>query len=247
MKRVSLIIPAKNEAGHIKGILQSLEVFPPPLEVLFIEGGSHDGTRDAIKKEIRTYKGRINVRSLTQPNEGKKDAVLWGLKHAKGEIAMIFDADIPVAPTELFKFYNALIVNPSSMVMGTRFYYSYPKNALPKINRIVNMLFARLLSVLLQKRITDALCGTKAFTLRTFHHLLKVGAFQSSDPFGDFDFIIGAAIANLTIQEIPVHHRARTYGKSNLQPLYHGLLSLKSAVRKEACMIFLKYLRGNFP
>src|SRR5260370_41268143 len=74
-------------------------------------------------------------------------------------------------------------------------------------------LFAYLFSYLVNARLTDTLCGTKALLRKDYEILARErDYFGNFDPFGDFDLIFGAAKQNLKIVETPIHYKARTFG-----------------------------------
>jgi hypothetical protein len=104
------------------------------------------------------------------------------------------------------------------------------------LNFLANKLFSVVFSFLLNQRITDTLCGTKALRKESY---LKVVAgrsyFGDFDPFGDFDLIFGAAKQNLKMVEIPVRYSARNYGETQISRFRHGWLLLRMvffAIRK---------------
>ena len=93
---VSVIVPARNEAGHIEEIVERVPVMGSRTEVLFVEGNSTDDTLQVIK-EIVAKQANPDIRYYVQPGVGKGDAVRHGYDHATGEVLMILDADMTVA------------------------------------------------------------------------------------------------------------------------------------------------------
>ena len=104
------------------------------------------------------------------------------------------------------------------------------------LNKIANSFFGWLFSWLLNQRIKDTLCGTKALYRRDYQHIADGRAyFGDFDPFGDFDLLFGAARQNLKIVEVPVRYRRRTYGDVKIERFKHGLILLRmslTAMRK---------------
>lgn len=224
---VSIVIPARNEAGNIPKIIPSIPHFGRSQEFVFVEGGSKDKTWEAINKQIYKYtKGQIVVRALRQKGKGKADAVWEGLKNASGEILMIYDADRTVDPKDLPKFYDALAPNPKAFTNGNRLLYPMKGDAMQTLNHLGNQIFSWLFTTILGQRFKDTLCGTKAFWAADFKKFKRSGA----DPFGDFDLIFGAVRRKLKVIEIPVRYRERVYGTTNINRFYHGLLLLKMTV-----------------
>ena len=96
------------------------------------------------------------------------------------------------------------------------------------LNRIANRIFALLFSYLVNQRVSDTLCGTKALR-RTHYRQLAAGRgyFGEFDPFGDFDLIFGASKLNLRLAEIPIRYQARQYGESQISRFRDGWLLLR--------------------
>ena len=96
------------------------------------------------------------------------------------------------------------------------------------LNLIANRIFALVFTYLLNQRFTDTLCGTKVLT-RENYKLVAAGRdyFGLSDPFGDFDLILGAVKLNLKVIEVPVRYHARTFGKTQISRFSHGWLLIR--------------------
>ena len=218
---VSIIIPARNEAGNIKKILKKIPKFGRSKEIIFVEGNSTDDTWEEIKK----LKG---VKCFKQKGKGKGDAVRLGFSKATGEILMILDADMTVDPKELTKFYDAIITGKGEFINGCRLVYPMEKQAMQTLNRLGNMLFGWLFTWILGQRFKDTLCGTKVLFKEDYKNIVKNRKFFGNfDPFGDFDLIFGAIKLNLKVVEIPIRYKERTYGTTNISRFKHGLLLAK--------------------
>lgn len=225
---VSIVIPARNEEGNIRGILKSIPKFTGKMEVIFVEGHSQDKTYESIKKEIQANFGQIKASLIKQKGIGKGDAVREGFKKAKNQILMILDADLTVSPKELEKFYDALSLGHCDFANGSRLIYPLEKEAMRTLNYLGNKFFSATFTYLLEQKIKDTLCGTKALFRKDY---LKIAAnrkyFGDFDPFGDFDLLFGASRLNLKIMDIPIRYHGRVYGRTNISRFQHGLLLLK--------------------
>ncbi|MBU6431668.1 methyltransferase domain-containing protein, partial [Patescibacteria group bacterium] len=91
---ISIIVPARNEAGTIKKIVDELPDLGKFTEIIFIEGHSKDNTLEEIKKVVDSYKGPKILKYAVQDGKGKGDAVRKGFDMATGDILMIYDADM---------------------------------------------------------------------------------------------------------------------------------------------------------
>ncbi len=238
--RVSVIVPARNEAGNISRILAEMPRMGSDVEVLFVEGGSNDGTWEAIEREVAAYRGHAKVRAMKQPGKGKKDAAFVGFSEATGDYLMILDADVTVAPGDLPKFYEALRSGKGEFINGTRLVYPLGDGAMRFLNLLGNRFFAAAFSFILGQRLKDTLCGTKALTARNWARLDRLRTeFGEQDPFGDFDLLFGASRLQMKIVEVPVRYGARTYGETNISRFSHGWMLLKMCARGLATLKFV--------
>lgn len=226
---VSIIIPARNEAGNIVGILKKIPKIGKKVEIIFVEGGSSDKTEDAIKKEINSSKPKWLTSSFyKQRSKGKKDAVKIGFSKAKNEILMIFDADLTVAPEELKKFYTTLSSGKAEFANGCRLVYPQETEAMRTLNYLGNKIFSILFTFLLGQNIKDTLCGTKSLFRNDYLKIKKANLLPKNlDPFGDFDLLFGATNQNLKIIDIPVRYMERKYGSTNISRFKNGFELLK--------------------
>jgi glycosyltransferase involved in cell wall biosynthesis len=226
----SIIIPARNEAGNIEDAITRIPDFGKFVEIIFVEGNSTDNTWDVIRETQQKYANTHNIKILQQPGKGKGDAVRAGFKEATGDILMILDADLTVAPEVLPRFHQALTRRKGDFINGVRLVYPMEKNAMRPLNTVGNYFFSILFSWLLEQPIKDTLCGTKVMYKSDY---LKLAAnrpfFGEFDPFGDFDLLFGAYKLNLKIIDLPIRYQERKYGDTNISRFSHGLILLKMA------------------
>jgi hypothetical protein len=222
---VSVVIPARNESGNIEAAILRTPVMGPDDELIFVEGNSTDDTWETICRMQQKYGDTRTIRAARQDGKGKGDAVRKGFALAQRDILMILDADLTVPPEELPRFYVALVTNKGEFINGSRLVYPMEKRAMRFLNLLGNKFFAVMFSFVLGQRFKDTLCGTKVVSRENYLKLASYRKyFGEFDPFGDFDLIFGAARMVLSIVEIPVHYRERTYGSSNIDRWKHGLI-----------------------
>ncbi|NJL99524.1 MAG: glycosyltransferase [Synechococcaceae cyanobacterium SM2_3_2] len=221
---VSVVIPARNEAGNILNCVQTLPEMGSHTEIIFVEGNSTDQTWAEIQRVQALLQGQRDIKSWQQRGRGKADAVRLGFGQATGDILIILDADLTVKADDMPKFFAAVASGRCDMANGCRLVYPLSGETMPGLNRWANRFFAALLSYILGIRIKDSLCGTKVLrrqdylTIAAHRHI-----FGDFDPFGDFDLLLGAVKQNLKIMDIPVRYYPRVYGQSNIAHVREGL------------------------
>lgn len=226
---VSVICPARNESGNIEKIIERTPIMGARTELIFVEGNSTDDTFEAIQRAL-DVPGRGHVSLLRQPGIGKGDAVRHGYASATGDVLMILDADMTVAPEELPRFYEAIANGQGEFINGVRLVYPMEGEAMRALNYLGNKAFSIIFTWLLRQPVKDTLCGTKVLTRESYDVIAANRSyFGDFDPFGDFDLLFGASKANLKIVDLPIRYRDRTYGDTNINRWSHGVLLLKMA------------------
>jgi len=157
---------------------------------------------------------RVRLVAFDQ-NRGKADAVRAGFAASRGDVLMILDADMTVAPEELPKFMTPIQEGTADFVNGSRLVYPMPGRAMKVTNFVGNKAFCFLVSWILRQRVSDTLCGTKAL-LRTDYLRMPRGG---RERWGDFDLLFGAGRLKLRILEIPVHYQERRAGVSKMRAM----------------------------
>jgi hypothetical protein len=225
---VSIVVPARNEAGTIENLIRRVPRMGPRDELILVEGHSQDDTWEEIQRCQAAYARSHTIRSARQDGVGKADAVYKGFALAINNLLLILDADLSVPPEELPRFYAAFTGGTGEFLNGNRLFYARERGAMSFLNLLANRFFAAALSYVLGQRVGDTLCGTKVLSRQAYERIQeRRGDFGDLDPFGDFDLLVGAARLGLKIVDVPVHYRARTYGRTNIRRWSHGLRLLR--------------------
>ncbi|HEY1110053.1 MAG TPA: bifunctional class I SAM-dependent methyltransferase/glycosyltransferase family 2 protein [Opitutaceae bacterium] len=224
---VSVIIPARNEAGNIAAAVTRTAELGAGTEIIFVEGHSKDNTWAEIQRVAAAHPER-KIKIMQQTGKGKGDAVRMGFAAATGDILMILDADLTMPPEELPKFYEVIATGRAEFANGVRLVYPMDEKAMQFLNLCANKAFGLIFTWLLGQPVKDTLCGTKVLTRAHYERVAANRAyFGDFDPFGDFDLLFGAAKLNLKIADVPIRYRERTYGTTNIQRWSHGWLLLR--------------------
>ena len=225
---LTIVIPCRNEKGNIEAAVTRLPALPAPIEVIFVEGHSADGTWEEVQRVIGVHGHRVKLSAYQQTGKGKSDAVRLGFAKASHELVTILDADLTMPPEMLPRFYNAYCAGLADFVNGTRLVYPMEGEAMRFLNRLGNVFFAKALSFVLDTHLNDSLCGTKLLRRDDYARMVRWRHdFGDVDPFGDFELLFPAAILGLGIIDVPVYYRARAYGATNIHRFRHGFMLLR--------------------
>ena len=240
---VSVVVPAKNEAGMIERIVNETPQIGSQSELIFVEGNhSTDGTRAAIERADRASPGARDPSTSSRPVTAKGDAVRLAFSQARYDVLMILDADLTVRPRELPLFLAAIETGRAEFVNGSRLVYGLEPGAMRYLNLLGNRFFSVVFSALLDQPVKDTLCGTKVLERYRYEQIAAGRSyFGDFDPFGDFDLLLGAARLNLKLVDLPVRYHARSYGDTKISRFSHGWLLVKMSVfafRKLKIQIF---------
>lgn len=220
---VTVLVPARNEAGNIPRILDEIPKMGSFTEVLFIEGNSTDDTWEVLRREVESRNDPL-IRAIKQPGRGKGDAVRAGFAEARGDIVMILDADLTVPAECLPQFYDVVSRGVAELANGTRLVYGMDARAMRFLNLVANQFFAFAFSYVLGQPVRDTLCGTKVLRKRWYDRIARNrNYFGDFDPFGDFDLLFGASRLHCKITDVPIRYRERTYGETNIRRFRDGI------------------------
>tara|TARA_B100001175_G_C19496396_1_gene635581 strand:- start:950 stop:2272 length:1323 start_codon:yes stop_codon:yes gene_type:complete len=219
----SIIIPAKNEEKNLYPLFSRIPDFETPYQIIIVCGKSKDLTLEEAQR-IQEENPNIDIQVIQQESKGKGPGVLEAISLCKYELITVLDSDISVAPETLIDFFNIVEEGKADFVNGTRFVYKMEKGAMRKLNNLGNLFFQFIISIVINKKLTDSLCGTKVFKKTSIDHLYDwSNNLKIKDPFGDFDFIFSTAYSGGKILEYPVHYKARVYGTTQISRFSDGL------------------------
>ena len=181
-----------------------------------------------LKELKENFSEFFNISLLKQTSTGKKNAVVEGFNISSGETLAIIDSDFTVDIDDSISAILESSKNKNILINCARTTFPMEKDAMRWANYIGNRLFAIFLSILINKPISDSLCGTKVFSRKFFKLMKQNGSWDSkSDPFGDFTIIFEAANNNIKILNYPVRYYARKSGAPNISRWIDGLKLLK--------------------
>ncbi len=202
--KLSVIIPAYNEKQTILEIVAKVQAVPIEKEILIIDDGSTDGTRDILQ----TLDGRDGVRVLLQPlNRGKGAAIARGFQEARGDIVLIQDADLEYDPMEYPKLIHPIESGRADVVYGSRFLGGGERRVLYFWHTVGNRMLTLISNMLTNLNLTDMETCYKVFRREV------VQSFTIESPRFGIEPEITAKVARrgYRLFEVPISYYGRTY------------------------------------
>ena len=201
--KVTIVIPVFNEKDTILTVIDAVKATPVPKEIVVVDDGSTDGTRDVLNS-LQDPDVKI---VLHEKNRGKGAALGTGLSHATGDIVMIQDADREYDPEEYPVLLKPILDGKADVVYGSRFAGHGAHRVLYFWHYVGNRFLTLLSNLFTNLNLTDMETCYKVFT----REALK-GVHIQENRFG-FEPEITAKMARkkLRIYEVPISYYGRTY------------------------------------
>jgi glycosyltransferase involved in cell wall biosynthesis len=150
---ISIIVPAYNEVRTIAAVVDRVLTIelPAPREVIVVNDGSTDGTREELDR-LRTLHPQLIV-IHAERNRGKGHALRLGFAKAQGTVVAIQDADLELDPAQLAGLVEPILEGKADVVYGSRFLAGRPDA--PGMTIAANRALTALTNILFGSSITD--------------------------------------------------------------------------------------------
>lgn len=200
--RCTVIIPVYNEIQTIAEVLNRIRTVGVADEIVIVDDGSQDGTREYI-----TQLNQPNIRAiLHQQNQGKGAAVITGIRQARGDVLIIQDADLEYDPAEYKSLLLPIQEGKADVVLGSRFLGNTSSNFL-FWNRLANLMLTWFTNLLYGKHLTDMETGYKVFLREKVINIPLHSRRFDFEP----EFTAKICKRNLRIYEVPIGFSPRDY------------------------------------
>ena len=209
-EHLSVIMPVYNERYLVgESIRRVLAVRSPlisRLDLIVVDDGSTDGTRELLREIAAAHRDRITYVEHAQ-NGGKGAAVRTGLAHANGSVTVIQDADLEYNPRDLARLMVPFVTGGADAVFGSRFMTSSYRRALYYRHSVGNRMLTTASNLLTDLGLTDMETCYKA--VRT--QLLKSIPIRSRDFRLEVELTFKLAKRRARVFEVPISYAGRTY------------------------------------
>jgi glycosyltransferase involved in cell wall biosynthesis len=216
---LSVVIPAFNEIHTAERLLRRVREVPLKLEVIVVDDGSTDGTRDLLKR--LEEEGLIDILVFHEVNRGKGAALQTGFKRATGDVTVVQDADLEYDPFELPLLLHPILSGKADAVYGSRF-LGGPHRVLLFWHSVGNTFLTLLSNMFTDLNLTD---------METCYKMVRTDLLKtlplSAQRFGiEPELTARLAQAHARIYELPISYHGRSYSEGKKINWKDGLAAL---------------------
>lgn len=204
--RISVVVPVYNEKTTVTEIVRRIRAVPIPKEIILVDDGSTDGTRDVLA----TFEQGSDLRIILQErNRGKGAALRTGFAQVTGDIVIIQDADLEYDPRQYRRLIQPIVEGVADVVYGSRFLPVGPHRVLYFWHSVANRALTTLSNMFTDLNLTDMETCYKVFRREVIE---AVAPTLREDRFG-IEPEITAKIARrrYRVYEVGISYFGRTY------------------------------------
>jgi glycosyltransferase involved in cell wall biosynthesis len=218
---LSIIIPVYNEADNVREIIKRVQASRRAKEIVVVDDGSQDGSRDILKE----LDGRRKVRVILHDrNQGKGAAVVTGMKAATGDVLLIQDADLEYDPRDYPTLLQPIEEGLADVVYGSRF-LGAPHRVTMFWHQVANKLLTFMTNIMYDSILTDMETGYKVFRREVIEGMTIRSKRFNFEP----EFTAKILKRKYRIFEVPITFNPRDYAdgkKIKLRDAFEAVLAL---------------------
>lgn len=207
-RSVSIIVPTLNELENIEPLVGQIAAnVRSAIEILFVDGGSTDGTRELIYSLSTKHSVRLIEQDLQRP--GLAAAVMAGARAAEGEIVVVMDADFSHPPERIDDLLEPLNAGTADIVIGSRYTPGGTTPGWPLWRQIMSRIASAFAQPL--TGVCDSMCG--------FFAMPRSRLLQIAPPTSGFKIVFETIVRggrSLRVKEIPIAFHDRARGESKM-------------------------------
>ena len=201
--KLTVIIPIYNEIATIDEIVNRVQSTGLVNELLLVDDGSTDGTRDYLK----SIQSQDNIRVIMhEQNEGKGAAVVTGINNASGDVILIQDADLEYDPRDYPELLRPIEEGLADVVYGSRF-LGGPRRPTMFWHMVANKLLTLMTNILYNNILTDMETGYKVFRKEVVKDITIHAKSFDFEP----EFTAKILKRKIKVYEVPIRFTPRDY------------------------------------
>jgi glycosyltransferase involved in cell wall biosynthesis len=201
--KITVLMPVYNEVHTIQEIVKRVQAQNIAEEILLVDDGSVDGTRDLLAELEKEDLIRV---ILHEKNHGKGAAVRTGIDNAKGDVILIQDADLEYDPRDYPKLLQPLEEDLADIVYGSRF-LGAPRRTAMFWHMVANKLLTLMTNILYDTILTDMETGYKVFRKEVLDGITLHARRFEFEP----EFTAKVLKRKFRIYEVPITFNPRDY------------------------------------
>ena len=214
-EKLSIVIPAYNEEKNIAKCINELQATlrdeEIPYEIIVVNDNSRDNTESVVRAEM-AMDAAIQIVNRTPPG-GFGRAVRSGMEALKGDVVVVYMADLSDAPDDVVAYYRK-IREGYDCVFGSRFIKGSEVQNYPTVKLVVNRIVNKCIQFMFWTRFNDLTNAFKAYRTAVIR---DCGPYRACHFNLTLEMSLGALIRNYNIAQIPIRWYGRTWGSSNLK------------------------------
>lgn len=204
---VSVVMPVYNELPTLEEIVERVRSAPLPVELVVVDDGSTDGSRDLLRRLER--EGRIDRLVLREENACKGAALSDGFEVASRDVVIIQDADLEYDPNDYPALLEPIVEDRADVVYGSRFMGGRPHRVLYFWHYVGNRLLTLLSNMVTNLNLSDMETCYKCFRREVLTSLeLEERAF-GVEP----ELTAKVALGGWRVYEVGISYSGRTYAE----------------------------------
>jgi glycosyltransferase involved in cell wall biosynthesis len=203
---LSVVMPVYNEVRTLVEIIERVRAVEIPKEIILVDDGSTDGTRELLRDRIMGAYSDVKV-FFHERNQGKGAAVRTAIQQCTGDFVIIQDADLEYDPKEYYVLLAPILDGRADVVFGSRFLGGGAHRVHLFWHRLANGLLTTLSNMMTNLNLTDMEVCYKVFKREIIQSIqLKSNRFE-------FEPEITAKVAKkrCRIYEVPISYSGRDY------------------------------------
>ncbi len=224
--KLSVIIPVFNERNTVLKILDLIRAVPFPKEMVIVDDGSTDGTREILQSRVMGQKDCVVI--FHDSNRGKGAAIRTGIKNVSGDAVIIQDADLEYDPSDYLELLKPLAAGKAKVIYGSRFLHK--KKVTSEWHRFVNYFLTSLTNFFYGSRLTDMETCYKLFS----RDILQRIEIESSGFEIEVELTAKILRSGEKILEVPITYKGRSFHEGKKIGWRDGLKAVFALLRYRA-------------